>query len=209
MNKTKIIIVEDKKGIRDELSEIIRLHSEMVLLHAFENGDTYLKNMNDYTPHVVLMDINMPGTNGIDCIKQAKVIKPEIQYLICTVYEDHQHIFEALCAGATGYILKSSDAQKIYSAIAEIKEGGSPMSALVARLVVNSFNEKEQKMKEVLQKLTLREREILELLSKGFRNKDVADNLFISIETVKSHIKKIYDKLQVNKRHDAIKMIHL
>ncbi|MFM9985567.1 MAG: response regulator [Flavobacteriales bacterium] len=204
MAKTKIIIVEDNRGIRDELSEIVFVNSNLLLLHAFENGDSFLQNIQDYAPDVVLMDINMPGTNGIECIRQIKSSRPEVHFLVCTVYEDHQHIFESLCAGATGYILKSSDALKIYNAIDEIQLGGSPMSALVARLVVNSFNAKEIKLQEELQKLSIREKEILDLMAKGFKNKEIAELLFIGNETVKSHVKKIYEKLQLNSRKEIL-----
>jgi DNA-binding NarL/FixJ family response regulator len=127
--------------------------------------------------------------------------------LICTVFEDHQHIYEALCAGATGYILKSTTSTKLFDAIHEIHSGGSPMSAMVARLVVSSFNAREQQNRIELQKLSMREREVLELLAQGFRNKEIAGNLFVSQETIKSHLKNIYEKLQVNSRNKAIEFL--
>jgi DNA-binding NarL/FixJ family response regulator len=208
MNKINIIIVEDRKEIREELADMIRSQShEFTLLHSFENGDLFMENIKDYRPDVVLMDINMPGTNGIECIAQTKRIRSEIQFLICTVFEDHQHIYEALCAGATGYILKSTTSTKLFDAIHEIYQGGSPMSAMVARLVVSSFNAREQQNRMELQKLSTREREVLELLAQGFRNKEIAGKLFVSQETIKSHLKNIYEKLQVNSRNKAIEFL--
>jgi DNA-binding NarL/FixJ family response regulator len=208
MKNISVIIVEDRKEIREELSEMIRSQPhEFFLLHSFENGDVFMENIKDYHPDVVLMDINMPGTNGIECIALTKRVRPEIQFLICTVFEDHQHIYEALCAGATGYILKSTTSTKLFDAIHEIHSGGSPMSAMVARLVVSSFNAREQQNRIELQKLSMREREVLELLAQGFRNKEIAGNLFVSQETIKSHLKNIYEKLQVNSRNKAIEFL--
>jgi DNA-binding NarL/FixJ family response regulator len=208
MDKINIIIVEDRKEIREELADMIRSQPhEFTLLHSFENGDIFMENIKDYKTDVVLMDINMPGTNGIECIAHIKRIRPEIQFLICTVFEDHQHIYEALCAGATGYILKSTTSTKLFDAIHEIYQGGSPMSAMVARLVVSSFNAREQQNRIELQKLSTREREVLELLAQGFRNKEIAGKLFVSQETIKSHLKNIYEKLQVNSRNKAIEFL--
>jgi DNA-binding NarL/FixJ family response regulator len=203
----KVCVVEDNKDIREELLNCLQEFDELEVIGAFDSGDAFIKTFDSIEPDVVLMDINMPGTNGIQCIKKLKPIKSSVQYLVCTVFEDHNHIYEALAAGANGYILKGSDVEKLYAAIREISSGGIPMSAAVARLVVGAFQKVERKSVAGNFQLTVREQEVLELMSKGYRNKEIANELIVSIDTVKSHVKNIYEKLQVNTRYEAIDLL--
>jgi DNA-binding NarL/FixJ family response regulator len=203
----KVSVVEDNKDIREELLNCLQEFDELEVIGVFDSGDAFIKAFDSIEPDVVLMDINMPGTNGIQCIKKLKPIKNSVQYLVCTVFEDHNHIYEALAAGANGYILKGSDVEKLYAAIREISSGGIPMSAAVARLVVGAFQKVERKSVAGNFQLTVREQEVLELMSKGYRNKEIANELIVSIDTVKSHVKNIYEKLQVNTRYEAIDVL--
>ncbi len=204
MTPIRVTIVEDVLDIRAMLVDVITANPEFELLAGYENGDAFLKSIGEHPHEVVLMDINMPGTNGIDCIRQAKAVHPGMQFLVCTVFEDHGHIFQALCAGATGYILKGTSNEKLFQAIRDIHSGGAPMSAVVARLVVNSFNKGDVLSVPETNRLSEREKEVLDLLSKGHRNKEIAAKLFVSTETVKTHLKNIYEKLQVNSRSAAV-----
>jgi DNA-binding NarL/FixJ family response regulator len=160
-------------------------------------------------PDVVLMDIQLPGMSGIECIRQIKSINPKIQFMMMTVYEDAENIFKSLEAGASGYLLKNTSPKKILEAIIELKEGGSPMSGEIARKVVSSFSKVQNfgKADDEMKKLTPREFEIVELLSKGFLYKEIADQLNITVGTVKQHIHNTYEKLQVNNRTEAINKV--
>jgi DNA-binding NarL/FixJ family response regulator len=142
--------------------------------------------------------------NGIDCIQRLKMLHPRMQMMVLTVYDNADTIFNALKAGATGYLLKTTPAEKILEAIAEVQQGGSPISSQVARKVIDAFAVKE-KTNEYFQELSRREQEMLEQLSKGYRYKEIADKLFVSIETVRTHVRNIYEKLQVNSRAEALK----
>jgi DNA-binding NarL/FixJ family response regulator len=152
------------------------------------------------------MDIQLPGMSGIECIRQIKSINPKIQFMMMTVYEDTENIFKSLEAGASGYLLKNTSPKKILEAITELQEGASPMSGEIARKVVASFQKNLPDSSEK-EKLTAREYEILELLSKGFLYKEIADQLSISVGTVKQHIHNTYEKLQVNNRTEAINKV--
>jgi DNA-binding NarL/FixJ family response regulator len=153
------------------------------------------------------MDINLPGMNGIQCIEMLKPKNPAIQYLVCTVFEDSIHLFNALCAGATGYILKSAGEEEIVRGVKDICAGGSPMSPQIARMVVTSFPIKKTDH-DAVSGLSKRERELLELLAAGYRYKEIADKLFLSIETVRSYIRDIYSKLHVHSRTEALNKLY-
>ena len=155
---------------------------------------------------VVLMDINLPGMSGIECIAEAKPKRPEVQYLVCTIFEDNANLFNALCAGATGYLLKSASAEEVVRSIHGIHEGGSPMSLPIARMVVESVPRKKAN-EGLLESLTKRERELLDLLAEGYRYKEISDKLQLSIETVRTYIRAIYTKLQVHSRTDALNKV--
>jgi DNA-binding NarL/FixJ family response regulator len=148
----------------------------------------------------------LPGISGIECIKQIKPALPLTQFMMCTVYEDNENVFDSLCAGATGYLLKNSPPGKITEAIIDLYHGGSPMSSTIARKVIRAFQPSVKQTTDI-EKLTKREREMLDLLAKGYRYKEIADRLFISFDTVRTHIHHIYEKLQVQSRTEALNKV--
>ncbi len=198
----KVAIVEDNAGIRESLRVLISGSPGFNCVAAFKNAREILNEVKNLNAHVVLMDINLPGINGIECTRILKKELPEIQIIMQTVYEDSEMIFESLKAGATGYLLKRTPPVKLLEAISDVVKGGSPMSGQIARMIVESFH--ESKPAENLPDLTERENEILFYLSKGYRYKEIASKLFISIDTVRSHIRNIYEKLQVRSRTEAL-----
>lgn len=202
-----LILAEDQAEIRDTLSAFISFEKNLCCLQNFGDGMSAWQWMKSYKEpvHVALLDIDMPGLNGIELAEKIKVLHPETQILMCTIYDESDKIFAALAAGASGYILKKSPPEKIISAIREVFEGGAPMSAEIARRVVESFNQKPARQNpEIQQKLTPREQEILDLLSQGFLYKEIGAQLNISTETVRRHVHNIYEKLHVNNRTEAL-----
>jgi DNA-binding NarL/FixJ family response regulator len=199
-----IAIIEDDDKIRHYLAEQIQLHIDVVELRVFADAETALKALSVEPVEIALFDVNLPGMNGIDCIQRLKMLHPRMQMMVLTVYDNADTIFNALKAGATGYLLKTTPAEKILEAIAEVQQGGSPISSQVARKVIDAFAVKE-KTNEYFQELSRREQEMLEQLSKGYRYKEIADKLFVSIETVRTHVRNIYEKLQVNCRAEALR----
>ncbi len=207
MKKIRVILVEDDKEILEMMEGIISDENDMVVVKTFSNGDSFLKSWENYSCDVVLMDINMVGKNGIECIGIAKPINPNVQFLVCTVFENPKYIFQALCNGATGYLLKNNAGDKLLTAIREISQGGSPMSVSIARMVVDSFASK-QKATIHNELLTPREKEILDLLAQGLMYKEIASRKEIGVETVRKHVYNIYEKLQVNSRTEAINKVY-
>jgi DNA-binding NarL/FixJ family response regulator len=201
-----VAIVEDDDDIRQSLEEIIAASEELNCVATFSNAEEFIETFKHINAHVVLMDINLPGKDGIATVAQMKPLKPKVQYLMCTSYEEPEKTFESLCAGATGYLLKNCSPEKIYQAVKEIYEGGSPMSPQIARLVVSSFNQK-QKASEEYALLTEREKEILQWLDKGFQYKEIADKLSLRVDTIRTYVRHIYEKLQVHSRTDALNKI--
>ena len=203
-----VCIVDDNKDIRSALEQIIIMSDGYKLLAAFETAEDAIRKIPLLRPNVVLMDINLgEGDSGIDCVRRLKVDNPEILFMMCTVYEDDEKIFEALSAGASGYILKKTAPQKLLEAIKELQEGGAPMTSQIARKVVAAFRNKPVEATSELpelNKLSNREKEILEHLAKGLLYKEIAATLFISQETVRKHVYHIYEKLHVNNRVEAI-----
>jgi DNA-binding NarL/FixJ family response regulator len=207
MKKIKVIIVEDDKEIRELATDILNTESDIEVIKTFPNGDSFLKTWLNYECQVVIMDINMPGKTGIECVAIAKPQRPQTQFLISTVFENPQYIFQALCNGATGYMLKNNTADKLIGAVREIASGGSPMSANIARLVVDSFSHRQTS--EIHNEiLTSREKEILDLLAQGLMYKEIAHRKEVSVETVRKHVYNIYEKLQVNSRTEAINKVY-
>ncbi|MBI5730428.1 MAG: response regulator transcription factor [Ignavibacteriales bacterium] len=198
-----VALVEDYKEIRDGFNDFISGSKGFSCAATFADAESALKKIPSMNVDVVLMDINLPKLNGIECVKKLKPLLPNTQIIMLTMYEDSEHVFEALKAGAAGYLLKRTLPEKILEAVKEVHEGGSPMSMQIARMVVKSFNEKPVHSK-LEQKLTEREMEILSYLSKGMRYKEIADTLFISVETVRTHLRKIYEKLQVRNSTEAV-----
>ena len=201
--KIKVVIVEDDKEMREGLESIVRSHPALDCLATFPSAEDALEHISSNIPDIVLMDILLPGISGIECIKQLKPALPLTQFMMCTVYEDNENVFDSLCAGATGYLLKNSPPGKITDAIIDLYHGGSPMSSVIARKVIKTFQPVGQNNPEV-ESLTKREREMLDLLAKGYRYKEIADQLFISFETVRTHIHNIYEKLHVQSRTEAL-----
>lgn len=196
-----ISIAEDLHEIRTSLERLIGSQPDMVLLSASPNAEEAATSIVAAQPDVVIMDINMPGMNGIDCIRKISDDCPKTQFMIFTIYESDEKIFDALAAGASGYMLKKTPADKMIEAIKELHAGGSPMSSMVARKVLGHF---KQNKSHGLDVLTHKENEILALLSKGFLYKEIAAQLSITTGTVKQHIHKIYEKLHVSNRTEAI-----
>ncbi|NML20686.1 response regulator transcription factor [Pseudoflavitalea sp. G-6-1-2] len=205
-----ICIVDDNKDIRSALEQIILMSEGYRLIGSVGSAAEAMEAIPRLMPDIVLMDINLgEGENGIDCVRQLKSEYKDILFMMCTVYEDDEKIFEALSAGASGYILKKTAPHKLLEAIRELQEGGAPMSSQIARKVVAAFLQKPAAAPETPEASTLsvlsnREKEILELLAKGMLYKEIAASLFISQETVRKHVYHIYEKLHVNNRVEAI-----
>jgi DNA-binding NarL/FixJ family response regulator len=202
----RICIVEDDPIIRGGLVEVIRNSESCDLLDAFETAEELIGKFRELQPDVVLMDIQLPGRSGIECVRELKIKSPKTQFLIISVFEDNENIFDALCAGATGYLLKSTDSQKLIQSIKDIYRGESPMSGTIARKVIGNF-QNQKKSSDYLNLLSEREREILDYLSRGFRYKEIAGRVSLSVETVRTHIHNIYEKLQVSSRTDALNKV--
>jgi DNA-binding NarL/FixJ family response regulator len=199
----KVAIVEDTDDIREALRVLINGSSGFECVHVYVDAEEALSKMPDKDIDVVLMDINLPAMDGIGCMKALKPAMPNTQFMMCTVYDDDDHVFNALRSGASGYILKRTSPAQILEAIRDLCEGGSPMSSEIARRVVNSM-QSSGKTVEAIKLLTRRETEILDFLAKGYLYKEIATELSISKETVKKHIHNIYEKLHVQTRTEAL-----
>jgi DNA-binding NarL/FixJ family response regulator len=202
-----VAIVEDDAELRKFMEETVSSCDDFFIEGSFSTAEDFKKEFHRLSDlNVVVMDINLPGMSGIQCIGELKPKNVKIQYLVCTVFEDSMNLFNALCAGATGYILKSAGEEEIINAVKEINTGGSPMSPQIARMVVTSFPQKKTNA-DLLSQLTKREKELLDLLAAGYQYKEIADKLFLSIQTVRSYIRDIYSKLHVHRRTDAVNKI--
>ncbi|MCF6131141.1 response regulator transcription factor [Flavobacterium wongokense] len=203
--RRKVSIVEDDRDLREAMSLMIQFTENYQLVSAFENAEEAIEKLQELDVDVVLMDINLPGYSGIECVKKLKALFPKMLFLMCTSYEDDDKIFQSLKAGASGYILKTDGPVKIINALDELFEGGSPMTSSIARKVVASFSKMNVNDANV-ETLTVREKEILDSLARGRMNKEVANELEISIGTVRKHIQHIYEKLHVNTRVEAVNL---
>jgi DNA-binding NarL/FixJ family response regulator len=202
----KVAIVEDRRETREMLYALINGSEGYVCMAAFENAEEAWAQMPALKPDVVLMDIHLPGKSGIDCVLRLKPQMHATQFIMCTLLEDSDHILMALKAGAGGYLSKSTSPVKILEAIRDAYQGGAPMSSQIARKVVTHFQQ-EQGQSAELAKLSPREQELLNYLARGYRYKEIAGLLFISVETVRKHIHNIYEKLQVSSRTDALNKV--
>jgi len=200
----KVIIIEDIHDIRNALHALVIGSPGFSCPADFSNAEEALAAIPGIDFEVALVDINLPGMSGIELVGMLKPSMPEKQFIMLTVFEDIDYIFKALKAGATGYLLKSTPPAKILEAIIDVHQGGSPMSGQIARKVISSFNQSATQENPCAECLSKRELEILTLLSKGFRYKEIATKLFISTETVRTHIRNIYQKLQVESGIEAI-----
>jgi DNA-binding NarL/FixJ family response regulator len=206
MKPFTVCIVEDDKEIGESLKQIVQSSAQLAFAGLFETVEDYEKVISEILPDVVVLDIGLPGKSGIEFLRASRNISPSTQYLMCTVFEDDEKIFDSLKAGASGYIIKNSSPEKIIESIIDIRNGGSPMSAAIARKVVQAFNRPEE-LSDEYHLLTPREKEILAFLEDGLRYKEIATRLFLSVETVRTHIRNIYLKLQVQSRTEALNKI--
>jgi len=199
-----IAIVEDLDVVRNGLKDFISLSTDFLVVGSYKSGEEALQKLPETKPDIVIMDINLPGMNGIECIRQVKDKSPGTQFMMFTVYENDDKVFEALKAGASGYLLKNTGLLQIAESVKELHEGGSPMSANIARKMVNLVRGDSDKKTPFLDLLSPREKEILQLLAKGLLYKEIAEQLTITTGTVRIHIHKIYEKLHVQNRTEAI-----
>jgi DNA-binding NarL/FixJ family response regulator len=198
----RVSVVEDNARVRTGLVSLIELSPGLTCLSQHRTGEAALAELPRIRPDVVLMDVKLPGINGVECVRQLKPLVPQTQIVMLTVFEDTELIFQALRAGATGYLLKQTPPAELLEAIHSVHRGGSPMTGHIARKVVASLQQTAAPTGE--ENLTPREREVLDYLTKGFLYKEVADNMGITFETVHAHIRKIYEKLQVRSRTEAV-----
>lgn len=206
-DRIRVAVVEDDDVLREAMEEAVGSDPALELWGAYASGEAITKAVQDKAPQVIIMDLNLPGMNGIDCTREAKVRWPEAQVLVCTVQDDDDSLFNALCAGATGYLLKDATPAQVAEAVRVMAAGGSPMNAAIARRVLASFSAPRQAA-QAIGKLSDRERQILEQLARGLRYKEIADTLHLSIDTVRTHIRNLYDKLQVSSRTDALNKVY-
>lgn len=207
MNEISVCIVDDNKQLRSALEEIITMSDGYRCVATIGTAEEAIQKIPSIKADVVLMDINLGSVeSGIDCVRILKPLVPATNFMMCTVYEEDEKIFEALSAGASGYILKKTAPGKLLEAIRELYQGGAPMSSQIARKVVAAFQNKPAtaETNEQLDQLTNREKEILEQLSKGLMYKEIAIQLYLSPETVRKHVYHIYEKLHVNNRVEAV-----
>jgi DNA-binding NarL/FixJ family response regulator len=198
----RVSIVEDLPEVREGLVELIQSDSELLMVGSFQDAESAVDKLPYLQADVVLMDINLPGMSGIECIKTVKEKCPSIQFMMFTVYENDEKVVQALRAGATGYLLKRTEPKRILESIKELNQGGSPMSSNIARKLLTIFvHEKAITKKEVLSD---RENEVLQLLADGLLYKEIAERLFIGHGTVRQHIHNIYEKLHVSNRTEAV-----
>ncbi|HEY0944997.1 MAG TPA: response regulator transcription factor [Opitutaceae bacterium] len=197
------MVVEDDPSVRNILTTWLEEAEGFVCAGVFADVESALPNIPSAKPDVVLVDINLPGLSGIDCVRQLKPRIPNTQFVMLTVYEDSNHIFDALAAGATGYLIKTTSRDALIAALREVHAGGSPMSSNIARKVVQSLQQPKAALKPA-EELSKRENEVLALLAQGYLYKEIADALGIGIETVNTYIRRIYEKLQVHSRAQAV-----
>lgn len=202
-----ICIIEDIPEINEGLVDLLEKDNRFSIIGNFTTAEKAMEEIPQLKPDIVISDINLPIKSGIDAMKFIKNLFSQIQFIMFTIYEDSDQVFDALKSGASGYILKNTTPSKIIEAIIELSEGGSPMSPSIARKVINTFNS-NLSSKKVEDLLTHREFEVIELLSKGFLYKEIADQLSISISTVKRHINHIYEKLQVQNKTEAVNKLY-
>lgn len=202
---TDVAIVEDNAALGSSLKKVVESDATLRCIGVWTTAEDALKKIDAFRPHIVLMDINLPGMSGIEATARLKQHLPDIKVVMVTVYRDHDKIFAALKAGACGYLLKRSNPAEVREAIHDVRSGGAPMSPEIARRVVEAFHQPVKTGPSVVDdvKLSKRETEILELLCEGLANKEIADRLDISVETVRVHLKHVYEKLHVRSRTEA------
>lgn len=199
----KVAIVEDSEAVRTTLSRVIARAEGMQCVSVYSNAEAAIEGLPADAPDVVLMDINLPGMNGVECVRRLKQVAPRVQVIMLTVYEDTENIFNALAAGATGYLLKRTPRDELLAAIRDVLKGGSPMTTHIARKVVQSF-QRTAPVADPTENLSEREQQVLDCLAQGLIYKEIAEKLGVSYETVHTYIRRIYEKLQVRTRTEAV-----
>ncbi|MDT3697740.1 MAG: response regulator transcription factor [Ignavibacterium sp.] len=201
---TDVIIIEDNELLRDSLKEAINKSGQISCRHSFGSGEAALDfiEKEELVPDIILLDIGLPGMNGIEVIPELRKLSPSSKIIIITIHDDDENVFNAICAGASGYLLKDLSSDKIVSSISEVMNGGAPMNSHIAKKVLNMF--RDHNIKSDGYGLSEREKEILSLLVEGLSKKLIADKIFLSHHTVDSHIRNIYAKLEVHSRSSAI-----
>lgn len=202
MTVINVGIVEDDADLQESYANLVRGSADLACVGSFATAEAALAALPALAPEVVLMDINLPGLNGIECTRRLKQALPAVNVVMLTTFDDSTKVFEALKAGATGYLLKRSSDDDILNAVSSVSAGGAPMSGAIARKVVDHFAEPRRAPVSVA--LSTRERQVLDALSEGQQYKEIADGLGVSLNTVRSHIKNIYEKLHVSTRQDAV-----
>jgi DNA-binding NarL/FixJ family response regulator len=197
-----IILYEDNLELSESIQSMLRLNERIRLVGAYENPMEVRAHLHTFKPDLLIMDIDMPGLNGIEAVRQVRSSNKDIPILMLTVFDDNKHVFDAICAGASGYLLKKHISTKLFSSIEEVLDGGAPMSPSIARMVLNSMHRKPSSENPYL--LTPKEKEVLTALGKGFSYKLIGGEMNISIDTVRSHIRKIYEKLHVHSQTEAV-----
>lgn len=198
----KVSIIEDDKNYREGLELLVNNADGFILLNSYATAEKAIEHIVNNQPHIAIVDIKLPGKNGVDLIADIKRKVPDVLCMVCSFYDDDEFVFKALKNGACGYILKDSMPEEILDSLRELYNGGAPMSRFIARKVISTFQQKEEKNR--LTELSERENEILELISTGLIVKEVSAKLFLSAHTVTKHLKNIYNKLHVNNRIEAI-----
>lgn len=200
-----VAIVEDNKTIRNGLAALIDATDGYKCAAVYQNAESFLAELKSKNFDVILMDIGLPGMNGIEAVKKAKFINAEVDILMLTIYEESEIIFEALCAGACGYLVKKTPPARLLEAIKDAYEGGSPMSSNIARKVISTFQAgRPAVIDEEAAALSTREKEVLFQLAEGNNYQEIADALFISVDTIRHHIRNIYKKLHVHSQSEAV-----
>ena len=198
-----ILIYEDNEDLRESLVNLITISKDLCVVGNYPRADGVAGHLVEHKPDIVLMDIEMPGLNGIEAVKQIRTIDQKVQIIMLTVFDDNKHVLDAICGGASGYLLKKHISAHLPDAIKQVMEGEPPMSPGIARMIINSMQQTSAHSTTDY-KLTKREKEILSLFSKGRSFKMIASDLVISIDTVRMHIKNIYEKLQVHSQTEAV-----
>jgi DNA-binding NarL/FixJ family response regulator len=202
MQPIKVCLVEDIKEVREGMETLLTLDKRFEVLASYADAESAAEHLPAWDADIVIMDINLPGMSGIDCIRKVKRQCPHSQFIMFTIYEDDEKVFEALEAGANGYLLKKTSLSKITDSLIELHQGGSPMSTQIARKVIERMH--INKLENTTDLLSPRETEILRLLAKGLLYKEISDQINITTGTVRQHIHRIYEKLHVQNRTEAI-----
>jgi DNA-binding NarL/FixJ family response regulator len=200
---TRVAIVEDDRKAREIFVDWVNRAEGFRCISDYETAEAALEALPKLDPKVVFMDINLPGMNGVECVRRLKALLPETQFVMLTVYEDSDHIFQALQAGASGYLLKRTPRAELMAALREVHAGGSPMTTNIARKVVKAFHQVAAPQPGVAE-LSARENEVLQLLAQGYLYKEIADTLNVAVPTVNTYIRRIYEKLHVRSRSEAV-----